>query len=432
MKKTMKKIADTYGYWVIALTFAIGIFLNFNFQDRINANEGKGFDGDYYYQIAEQLKQGETPAVRAPFVYRVGTPYLASVLPFSLYTNFTLLNYTATLLSSLLLFYWFSLHLKEKKTALVLVLFLMTHWTFYLRYTGFYPTTADPVAFAFILLVLIQMERFRQSRSLVNGLCFSLLVFVGVFFREFLLLFSFGILGYGQPYDSQKKLWVRWPVLTKNIPWFLMVFLLGGLGIFIAHQLVSVTDYWYGFSDSLYEYMYKKSVFDLIAGAFNTFGASLVLIFIFWKTSKEFYNKHHEVALLSLIALSMCWFSGGDTERFFMWFSPLFLIPLGRIIERDLPFYTNKKIWIPLLISMVFTFRMFWSIPPVDSSYSFRLKNSDYKFPLFQAFQENCINLMSYHGDTRIAFLVMLEHIAVCVFILLLYRLKIKQEYKSL
>src|SRR5256885_12511004 len=47
-------------------------------QPLIDVADGKGWDGASYYTVAQQLASGERPTEEAPFVYRLGTPFLAA------------------------------------------------------------------------------------------------------------------------------------------------------------------------------------------------------------------------------------------------------------------------------------------------------------------------------------------------------------------
>lgn len=44
------------------------------------------FDSTYYYEMAEQLSQGESPESDAPFVYRIGTPLLIALFSRATYS----------------------------------------------------------------------------------------------------------------------------------------------------------------------------------------------------------------------------------------------------------------------------------------------------------------------------------------------------------
>ena len=56
------------------------ILVSYYTQPRISNNEGKGTDGVHYYSIAEQLSNFQIPRDRGPFVFRLGTPFLASIV----------------------------------------------------------------------------------------------------------------------------------------------------------------------------------------------------------------------------------------------------------------------------------------------------------------------------------------------------------------
>ncbi len=407
----MERILEKQPYWVVTIVFCLGLWLNANFQHRIAMAGGQGYDGKTYYAIASQLHDDLPVSTRAPFVYRLGTPFLASQLPFDILTNFQIVNAIATLAGCLLLFYWLSLFLKKKRTALILTLILMTHWSFYLRQIQYSPSTCDPMAFVFVLLLLIQLNNFIKSKKQLHALIFCCLVFIGVFFREFLIVFSLGLLFKERPFDKNKLFFIDFRKLIKGALWFLCSLVLGLLAIVATHKIGTPSDPYFSFVYALIGWINDKSIFEYINGMFNSFGPAVILIFIFWKTTKRYFSEHHEHIVLTVVGLAICWFTGGDTERFFMWFTPLTLIPIGLALEKCLAIENSKIIWIPISITTVLIFRVFWAIPHID------MENPIDHFPIFQASQQNAINLLSYHGKHIVTYFVFVEHLLIAGYV---------------
>ncbi len=68
----------------LEIIFVIGLFIIANIisqamQKPITYQNGKGWDGVEYYRTAEQLTNHTYPKAGAPFVYRIGTPFLVSL-----------------------------------------------------------------------------------------------------------------------------------------------------------------------------------------------------------------------------------------------------------------------------------------------------------------------------------------------------------------
>lgn len=422
----MERIANKYAYWVVVLIFGFGLFLNSNFQHRVAHANGKGYDGQTYYAIAEQMTHNLTIETRAPFVYRLATPFLASLLPFDILTNFQLVNLSATLIGCLLLLYWLSLFFEKKSTALWLTVFLMTSWTFYVRQVQYSPATCDPMAFVLVLLLLILLLKIREHKKKLHLLLFGVLIFTGVFFREFLIVFSVGLLFIEQPFDSAKLFYIDFQKLFKGLIWFLLSLTLGLTALYMTHQIGKPSDNFFSFKFALIGWLNDKSVFEYMNGMFNSFGPGIVLILFFWKRVKAYFANHHEHIVLVGIGLLICWFTGGDTERFFMWFAPLILIPLGLALEQCLAFDNSKIVWVPLVLAMVLVFRVFWPIPHID------VANPTDHFPILQASQNNAVNLLSYHGKHIVTYFVLVEHLLIAAYLYFACRsLVLKTEQKE-
>jgi len=70
-----------YHFWefgTLLFAFVILNILGAKFQKQISYNEGKGWEGVAYYQVAGQFAKGQPIAAEAPMVYRIGTPFLVS------------------------------------------------------------------------------------------------------------------------------------------------------------------------------------------------------------------------------------------------------------------------------------------------------------------------------------------------------------------
>jgi hypothetical protein len=65
---------------ICVASFALVTMLSDHFQARITYQEGRGWDGAYYYEMAEQAARGESIRAESPYVYRVGLPIAAAML----------------------------------------------------------------------------------------------------------------------------------------------------------------------------------------------------------------------------------------------------------------------------------------------------------------------------------------------------------------
>ncbi len=397
-------------YFILGLYFVILLVVNYNFQDRIVKAEGKGYDGIHYYEITEQITKNEPIATAEPFCYRIGTPYLATFLPFSIFTNFLILNQIAALLSCLLLFYWLGHFIRNKKINLLLVLFLMSSWIFYIRFNQFYPMSCDPVAFLFVVCFLNLTQSLKNKFSLTAYLFFLVSSFLAVFFREFLIIFSFSLLCLYNPIDKKQLFFIQLSKIKPTLTLFIPAFAIALLGIYISHQLVNPTTSGYSFSGALYRWAHNKSFYALISSAFNSLGIWLIFPFLLYKNMISFYLKNQYLLVLTIISFLICWLTGADNERFFTWFSPVYLLAIGVCIEKNLAIFRSKLLWIPIAIISILSLRILQPIPqPIDGL-------SDFVFPVFETFHTEYLNLFASHANQKVMTVVFLQYLLGCVY----------------
>ena len=157
-------------------------------QPRWEAEGGLGADGAYYVRVAQELARGEPPRASAPFVYRVGTPFLAGVVlgdpgP----AGFLVVNLVGIALATALLAVWLGRHVQDWRLRVLLVAVWLGMWHAPARFTWFIPAMTDAWGDVFLLGALLLAERPRLlALSVVCGL--------GVLFREFVAVVPLGVL----------------------------------------------------------------------------------------------------------------------------------------------------------------------------------------------------------------------------------------------
>ena len=96
------------------------------------ASLAPGFDWNekQYRLMATQFRAGETITADAPEVYRIGTPFIASILPFDNISDaFFFLEMASALLAVMLLYFWLRLHLQSMILPMLFVgLTVTTLW----------------------------------------------------------------------------------------------------------------------------------------------------------------------------------------------------------------------------------------------------------------------------------------------------------------
>src|SRR3989338_2311054 len=170
---------------LVLATFIFVNAANAIFQKPITYNEGKGFDGMVYYQVAEFLSEGRPPRASAPFVYRIGTPALVALLfKGNLLWGFKVVNVLANALTTSLLVIWLRGYLRDWKIRLALVLLFLTQWHGPIRSVYYYPAYTDPWLFVFLLGGLILIRQYQQQPSIVQLFSLALMSLAGGVFRD--------------------------------------------------------------------------------------------------------------------------------------------------------------------------------------------------------------------------------------------------------
>ncbi|WP_031428754.1 hypothetical protein [Flavimarina sp. Hel_I_48] len=396
MKKTTKQIdfLGRYGYVILSVIFFVLLALYNQTQDSITFNNGEGFDGVKYVDVVEQMRAGEPVAGPAPFVYRLATPYLTSLLPYSILNSYFIINSFFALISGLLLFYWLKKTLGKPLVAFGFVIYLFLHWQASLRFTVFYPADCDPLAIIFVMLGLILLQKLNEHFTWKKVMLLSALIFIGVFQREFILSIAFGIPFLGNCFKIENgQITINKALFIRNLKAFLPVFIVSLLGIWITHLLVITLENGYGFIHAIYRWMHQKSVFMLLAGFFYTLGILLIFPFLFPKSAVSVFKKHVYLVPILAIALALAWISGGDTERFILWYCPIYFLVIGQVLVDNKSFFLRKRVWIPTLISLVLTLRVFWQIP------QYYLDYEGVSYPFFAVFgEDNFSDILATHA----------------------------------
>ncbi len=391
----MGRILTNYSFTALTVLFLAFSTLFYFTQPRIEFANGAGFDGVKYVKTVEQIKAGEPINNPAPFVYRLAAPFLVSILPIKPLNGFLILNLVCALLSVLLLNYWLRKFLKWPWLSFALSVFFMVHWAGSLRFSFYYPASCDPMAILFVLLGLIMLKSIRDRFTTIKVVGLCILVFLGAFVREFIPIIALGILPMRVLTYSNKSVFIDRKTLKRNSIATLIAILSGALGILMTHLLTVPTESGYGFIHAVYRWIHEKSIFQWITAYFYVFGVMWIFILLFYREALKLLKKESYLIPILISGLILTYIGGGDTERFIFWFMPIFFLLIGFLIEKKWSFFSKKRIWIPLLLSLVFTLRLFWAIPQAF------IKTADFEsVPFFTILGDvDYIDLWSYHGD---------------------------------
>lgn len=396
----------------------IGIsVISFCTQDIITVNDGKGWDGNAYYQVAEQMQKGELITGDKPFIYRQLLPYIASVLPFKILDSYYYINLIANFANVLLLLYFLKLYSKDFLLPIIFTGFYMLHWVGFLRFIHFYPSSCDSIAFLSILLLLIFTKKLFDTKNKIYLAWFVLTSFIGSLNREFVLFFSFPLLMLHSPIVSTKLFYIDFSKVWKAIIYVILPFLACFIGLLWVTSNAENTGMDYNLIRPLRYTVFMKSIPEFLLSCYNTFGVLIIFPIIFYKTTINFLKKEQYFIALIAIALFLSW-GGGDTERFFMWFLPVFAVIMIKIIEKYKNIFLKPLLIIPVIGSLFFTLRLFWSIPQATPT-----MEQPFEIPIFTVFgNTSYLNLMSFYANESVVFVAVSQYLLLSIVLFFIVR----------
>jgi hypothetical protein len=351
---------------LIALMFALVSLWSIAFQPQNNIN---GYDGMFYLNSAQQIASGQPITGPLPWIYRIGTPFLAAVVaPLTggdLVSGFKLVNIAASALTTLLLMLYLRRHVSNVYARLIVMCLFLTQWHASVRFAYFYPTSVDFWLLVFILLALLISDKIRemwhervqhvaplQNRYVWIGLL-TVVIFVGVLFREVMAVFGITALFICNPLR-----WSRNPTYIRGVKLpslaFILPFAAAGGALLLIRALVVVNQegYPYAFDATVYLWLYDKRLMTYLLAWFVAFGPILALVLYNWRRGAGWLSERQEVVVFVLALVVLAWVGGTDSERFLYWGMPVFYVLLGKAIEDHAAWLRRSPI---LLFVLVFT-----------------------------------------------------------------------------
>jgi hypothetical protein len=297
------------------------IALSIVFQRPITYNDGLGWDGGQYAQLAAQCGREQLHAFE-PFTYRIGIPCLAALIPAAPRLGLLAVNTAAAVLLIFLLDAWLRRHLKPTVAAIVLVAFAF-HWVAPLRQVWWYPTYIDPGALCAIVGALLMANRFIP---------FVLICFAGALIRETTVIVPIALMFGARLLRLQSASGASSKTASGDFPIATAGLLASLAGIFLTHLIATPTsDYW--IADAAFYWAYTKPLPTYLLALFITYGPALSLLAVGWPAVKAHLAQFPGQAMMLALVLILAWIGGSDTERFLMWGAPVVLVLIGKAAE---------------------------------------------------------------------------------------------------
>lgn len=410
---------NLYEWSAVLILFLIVAGTNALIQPKLEREGGRGYDGVFYARMAEQMAAGQPVSMRLPFVYRVGTPFLAQLaLPLNadLITNFQGVNLVATLITTLLMVVYLRFFIPDWRLRVVLILLYLLPWHAPVRYVYSNPVIVDYWMFVFLLVALILFEMLRRQPQQITRLVplLTIVCAVGVAFREVLLLLPIAALFVFNPIQ------ISAPPVTlaaiKRPPALLILPLIGSLivfGLIIANVVIEPSEY--GFDSSIFFWFYEKRLPQFLLGWFIAYGSLIVLVLYNWRDGLQFLREHQHLAIFTLGIVALGWLGGTDTERFLYWGMPVLYVLLGRaivqhqrVLERS-PFFV-----LILLVTWLISQRVFLLTPGHSDTISTGV------IPLLTVFGEQLrfVDLHSLYAEREVTYPLVIQHLALTLVLL--------------
>lgn len=330
-----------------------------------------------------------TTVTVGPHLYAVGRPWLISfVSPPDLFRGFRIVNVTGSAVATLLLVLWLRGYVSDWRIRVVLVTLFLIQWDAPPRLVYHSPVHVDAWLFVFVLAGLLALRRYVAQPSAGELAVLSALAIAGAYFREATLFVPLSVMAAHRLLVKENGRW-QW----RMPPWSACVpFLFGFIAFLSTRHFAHQTDA-YSFWQTIYRFLYDKPVLTYIHAWFLAFGPVLFILLFDWKNARDFLLREQWLALFLVAGMGFGFVGGTDTERLQYWSMPCVYVLLGRAIERLRPILASGALIAFFAIGQILSSRILWTTPDYPTDFP-------HTFPLLQQFGSNVqlLDLFSFHG----------------------------------
>jgi hypothetical protein len=418
-------------------------------QQRITLNDGKGWDGAYYYKITKQIENGKNPIEGdLPFIKRIGTHYLVGTYSKITETNLLdsafLINLSGTFITVILLMFWLRIFIDVFWIRALLLFLFMMAWFVPLRYLFFYPMITDAWGCVWFLAGILLLHSIRKSYNNKNQIfwqvcAFSVVVSLGCLFRESNTVLAIALFFIYNPLKylniSSKTFTISHGIKFLKQMWNLyfvkqsLIFFIPIIFIVLVNKVVSnftvINMGEYSYIKTVFSWFYTKSLPQYLLAIFIAYGPLILLVPFFYKQFKSIFLEKQELLILLIVALIFGFIGGSDTERIlFMSSFPIIFVLIGLSIKNI--FYSTQRWWFYVLfILQTIAYRFYWYLPDYPSE----IEHSPIPFFGFMSSHFQNLYLYSHHGNYILNTILLMEYLL--LFIVTLYIIHNKVVFKS-
>lgn len=366
MEKTRERAIEIV---VILLVFLVANVASQVWQTPISHGGGKGWDGVIYFEVAKQFSEGKLPQTLAPYVYRVGIPFLVALFfKGDLLLGFKVINVVGNLITTILLVLWLRPYIDNWKLRALLVTLFLIQWHGPVRFVYFYPALPDPWLFPILLVGLIGIQRIASRPGFVTICGLGLVAFVGVLVREVAFVIPVALLFATNPIPPLREALSALTTLqisrvVKRPPIaFLIPLAFGALGFLVARVIASQTNA-YSFLYASLDWAYKKQLLAYLHAWFIAYGPVIALLVYNWRRVFAFLSANQYLCIYLLAFAVLAWIGGAETERYLFWAMPVVYLLVGISMEEHGALLRSIPLAAVLIVSQAISQRLFWTIP---------------------------------------------------------------------
>jgi|GEM_PF-1610498 len=436
---THDKPASNTGTWKEVLGVIVGfmaIFLVYADQTRISLNNGQGFDGPFYYRIAEEILTGNFPVPgEVPYVQRIGACLVPAWI--SMITGMDLLdgamwsNLIATLLTAILLVVWLREMVGSPYVRLLLVLLFLMNFRVTLRSAFWYPMVTDGWGSFFLVAGLLCLggmvrayDQGARSRLFWHTMGLSLVMAVGTMFRETHALFALVALFVARPVsvvrgmEGRGSSWSRlWALYTGRPGRILLIpaVMLVPTKLLIGWIIAPRYNLDYTYVSAMVEWIWTKSLPMVLLSIFIATGPVLLLALVPPGVGAWVHRLRGREDLWSILLMAVLfgWIGGNDSERiFFVAGFPVLLGMVGAAMEAA--WSTRARWWLVILLLLqTVAHRYWWPIP--DSMADGAVGQRIVPVLTIPGTRFDALMLHSFFGNMYVNMIVFAEYMALLI-----------------
>ena len=323
-------------------------------------------DAREYHSVALAFTERRYPVTaEAPFVYRVATPWLASVVnpvlkrvtppAFDALVDyatglddvlpFYVINIAATLICALLLLQYFRCFISNAWLRLLLLAMWLMQWHTPARWVYFNPINVEPLFLLVVIAALLVMERWRAQPWRL-AVVLAPLLFAGAVTREAMLLMAVVFAAMSRSAASALPLLVS----------------LAGLAL---TRVVASPSHAYDPMLEPMKMIATKAPDSWVLAWFFTFGpAGVALMAAHARDSWAFLRQRRDLLAWVAGCGALAFVGGSDTERILGWAAPVIYVLIGRALEASWPVLRRHPMATTALAAVqLLSARVFWPVP---------------------------------------------------------------------